>query len=132
MLLALVVLVPSLAQSGAPDASFTAVDFAWRANDSDATTLTVAPGATVSFAYPAGSSYHNVGFTQTLPSSCTGLPTAPRAKGWQGECTFADPGMYAFVCGLHPEMTGKVIVEVPPVATPEATATPTVTGSLCA
>jgi plastocyanin len=129
----LLIALVALAFSSAPaDSSFTAVDFAWRANGTDATTLTVAPGATVTFGYPDGANYHNVVFTGPQPASCENLPPAPRAKGWQGECTFADPGSYAFVCALHDTMTGSVVVAAPtptptpdPAATPGATATPT-------
>jgi plastocyanin len=61
------------------------VDYPWRANDTDAKTLTVAPGGTVSFSNPAGGDFHNVAFEGAQPSSCTGLPPGPR-KDWQGEC----------------------------------------------
>jgi plastocyanin len=111
--------------------------------------VTITPGATVSFAYPAGSSSHNVVFSSGGPTSCaqkTGVvvfPTAPPVPqnalpaGWSGECTFNTPGIYTFYCSAHPvEMTGTVVVRdeggpeptvvptVSPTATPTVTATP--------
>ena len=115
------VLVPALAYgTAASSGSFIAVDYAWRANGTDATSLTVAPGESVSFGYPAGSNFHNLRFTDAQPTSCTGLSPNPRPKGWAGECTFADAGTYPFVCDVHAAMTGRVVVAVPE---PTATAT---------
>src|SRR5215217_2121195 len=94
------------------DATFTAVDNAWRANNTDATTLTIAPGQTVTFSYPAGMTTHNVNFTGRKPE-WTGLPPGPRPKGWSAECTFAVADAYLFVCGVHPEMQGTVVVAAP-------------------
>ena len=55
---------PALASSGA-DASFIAVDYAWQANGvRNATTLTIAPGQTVTFSYPEGGDIHNLHFNQ--------------------------------------------------------------------
>jgi plastocyanin len=131
LLIAVLALVPVLAAGKAPaDAGFTAVDFAWRANGTDATTLTIAPGGTVSFGYPAGAAFHNVDFTGAKPTSCANLPPGPRPKGWQGACTFDDPGTYEFVCDVHAEMTGSVVVAAPtPVptetASPDPVASPT-------
>jgi hypothetical protein len=86
--------------------------------------LTIASGGSVSFSNPAGGDFHNVAFEGAQPSSCTGLPPGPR-KDWQGECTFADAGTYSFMCQLHPEMTGTVIVKAPtPTPTPDPTPTP--------
>ena len=105
-------------------------DPAWRANDTDATRLTVAPNTTVTFGYPDGGDYHNVVFKDRQPSSCAGLPPGPRPKGWQGECTFVEPGTYAFICGAHDTMTGSVVVAAPtptPTPTPTATADPAAT-----
>ena len=93
---------------GAADATFTAVDYAWRANNTDATTLTIAPGQTVMFGYPAGTSAHNVKFTGRVPD-CTGLSPTPRAPGWTTECTFTVADAYPFICILHPDMRGTVV-----------------------
>src|SRR3954471_12014170 len=107
------------------DATFTAVDYGWRASDTDATTLTIAPGQTVTFSYPAGMSTHNVNFTGRKPD-CTGLPPGPRPKGWSAECTFTVADSYPFVCIVHPNMQGTVLVAAPtPSPTPTPTPTPT-------
>ncbi len=129
--IACAVFVPALAYgTAAPSGAFTAVDYAWRANGTDATTLTVAPGETVGFSYPSGSNFHNLHFTAAQPTACTGTSLNPRPKGWSGECTFAEAGTYPFVCDVHATMTGKVIVAVPePPATPTPTPTPTDPGA---
>jgi plastocyanin len=110
------------------DATITAVDFAFRANGTDAKTLTIAPGQTVTFSYPVGKSTHNVVFTGPKPT-CSGLPPFPYPPQlWKdATCTFDQPGTYAFVCGAHPEMTGTIVVAAPapsPTATPTETADP--------
>jgi plastocyanin len=104
-------------------------------DESDAT-VNIAPGGTVDFSYPAGSSVHNVVFVDS-PASCvqkTGvqiLPAPPLPQysmppGWSGECTFQAPGVYTFVCQAHPvEMEGRVVVG----DTPEPTPTPTPTAT---
>jgi plastocyanin len=130
---------------GDPGGSFTAIDYAWQANGTDATTLTVAPGQTVTFGYPAGTSTHDIHFTGNQPSSCPGQPTFPQRKGWTATCTFDAAGSYPFVCDVHPQMQGTVVVANPapptptvtptpdpgtdPVATPGATATPPAPGA---
>ena len=105
-----------------PAAAIVASDFAFTSAAGGAANVTVAPGATVSFAYPVGTSTHNVVFTGPQPSACrqlqppgsgltsAPLPAAPSAPGWQGDCTFAAAGTYAFVCGLHGFMAGTVQV----------------------
>jgi plastocyanin len=118
-----------------PGGSFTAIDYAWQANGTDATTVTIAPAQTVSFGYPAGTTTHNVDFTGKQPTRCTGLTPYPRPKGWTASCTFDTPGTYAFVCDVHAQMQGTVVVAAPtptltptpdpdPAATPGPTATP--------
>jgi plastocyanin len=126
---------PALARTTA-DGSFVAVDNAWRANDTDATTLTIAPGQTVTFGYPAGTTTHDAHFADRVPD-CTGLPPGPRPKGWSATCTFPDAGQYPFYCDVHAGMQGTVVVAVPtpsptptaepgtPVPTPTPVATPT-------
>jgi plastocyanin len=114
---------PALADGGA-DARFVAVDFAWRANDTDAATLTIVPGQTVAFSYPSGNSTHDVNFTGRRPD-CTGLPPAPYPpRLWtSATCRFDEPGTYAFVCDAHADMTGTVVV-AEPTPSPTATADP--------
>jgi plastocyanin len=104
--------------------SFTAVDYAWQANGTAETTVTVTPGQTVAFGYPAGTTTHNVDFTGKQPTQCTGLTPYPRPKGWTASCTFDAPGTYTFVCDVHPQMQGTVVVASPAPAAPTATPTP--------
>jgi plastocyanin len=131
---------PALAY-GEASGSFTAVDYAWQANGTSGATVTIAPGQTVTFGYPDGMTTHNVDFTGKQPSQCTGLTPYPRPKGWTAECTFAAAGSYPFVCDVHPQMQGTVVVAAPtpsptatptasadPVPTPQATPTPTPAG----
>jgi plastocyanin len=135
--------VPALARGEAArtaDASFVVYDDGFRdgaqADPAD-TTVEIAPGGTVSFAYPSGGSAHNVVFDAGQPSSCVQqagvaitpgppLPAFAQPAGWSGECTFGTPGAYTFFCNAHPTtMKGTVIVGDP--GTPTPTATPTVT-----
>ena len=106
---------------GAPAAAIVASDFAFKTAAGATANVTVAPGSTVSFAYPSGDEMHNVVFTGPQPSSCrqlqppsglasAPLPATPSGPGWQGDCTFAAEGTYAFVCGKHGGMTGSVQV----------------------
>ncbi|MDA0164193.1 hypothetical protein OM076_28220 [Solirubrobacter ginsenosidimutans] len=119
---------PALAYSGAAaGGSFTAIDYAWQANGTSGTTVTITPGQTVTFAYPSGASRHDAHFTDKQPSACPGLPASATKPGWSAECTFDAPGSYPFVCDFHPEMTGTVVVAAAATPTPSATATPTAT-----
>jgi plastocyanin len=109
-------------------------------------TVTIKPGERVAFAYPTGGSIHNVAFEPgPAPTSCpqtkaaNGLgldpddaPPLPAigfavAPGWEGYCTFPTTGTYSFVCGVHPEMKGAVVVQTDPTPTATATATETAT-----
>jgi len=134
-------LVPALARGEAArsaDASVVAYDNGFRDGaqaDPNDSTVEIAPGGTVSFAYPSGGSSHNVVFDAAQPTSCvqsTGvvitaappLPGFAQPPGWSGECTFNSAGTYTFFCNAHPTMTGKVIVGDPATPTPTATATP--------
>ena len=149
--LSAMVIVPALAL-GAADTGITATIEAhdtfgppaknWfqdasQGSDTDAS-VTVVAGDQVRFAYPAGSSVHNVVFNGAQPTDCVKtagmpaeadttapLPNGPAPSGWDGYCTFGTVGTYSFVCVVHPEMTGSVIVEAAPTPTP--TATPVVT-----
>jgi plastocyanin len=115
---------PAWGDSGA-NATFVAVDYAWRANGvPDANTLTIAPGQTVTFTYPEGDDIHNLHFKQGTPS-CPGLPLGPRPDPWSNDCTFTQAGSYPFICEIHPEMTGTVVVATPtPTPSPTSTADP--------
>jgi plastocyanin len=98
--------------------SFTASDFAFTAAGGG-NTVTIAPGGTVSFAYPSGSNEHNVDFgSGPQPTSCMvggqsqspPIPSVPTAPGWSGNCTFDTPGTYTFHCDRHTFMTGTILV----------------------
>jgi plastocyanin len=118
-------LSPALAYSDvAADGSFKAVDFGWVADGGSGNELTIAPGETVAFAYPTGASFHNVVFEGMQPSACTGVQPDDSSPGWSGNCRFDEAGTFRFVCGVHPEMTGRVIVRAAPTPTP--TPTPTI------
>jgi plastocyanin len=80
--------------------SFTVSDDAFTAAGGG-TTVTIAPGGTVSFSYPTGMSMHNVDFGRgPQPSSCSvggspqaaPVPSSPTTQGWSGNCTFNTPG----------------------------------------
>jgi plastocyanin len=96
--------------------------------------ITIEPGTTVGFSYLQGASAHNVRFAPLQPAECRQtagpaigavppLPPAALGPGWVGECRFDAPGDYTFVCSVHSEMTGTVVVRAPDavqaVATPE-------------
>ena len=140
-----VAVLPSLGSAQATTASFTADDGyspslgtpSWFVTGTRNTTVTVAPGTTVSFGYPTGTSSHNVDFTGAKPTSCTQtsapydyaiaaappLPHIPEPPAWSGTCRFDAPGTYTFQCDLHgAQMSGAVIV-----ATPTTTTTTTQT-----
>lgn len=106
-------LIPALAGAVPPPAtgSFIAVDNAFNAAGGGST-VTIAPGGKVTFAYPSGASRHNAVFTGKSPSACTPpLPGAPTGPGWASTCTFTDLGDHTFVCGLHGSaMSGTVRV----------------------
>jgi plastocyanin len=115
-----------------------------QSSDTDSS-VTVKVGERVTFAYPAGTSAHNVTFPnapkpalcpQTKVSSqvpfldtddAPPMPGFAQGPGWEGNCTFQAAGTYTFVCGTHPEMTGTVVVENAGEPTPTPTATPTQT-----
>lgn len=127
-MLGFVTVVAALLALAPQDSTFVGVDFAWRANGTAATTLTVSPQTTVTFSYPQGSSFHNLRFTGASKPACTGPIDVPRPPGWSSACTFPSTGRYPFVCDVHADagMAGTVVVEVPetPAPTPTATAPP--------
>ena len=126
----------SLLVSTAPEtASIRAVDnrFEDTANPSSST-VAIAQGGRVTFAYPAGANNHNVAFLGAQPTSCSQtappaggtvppLPPSPSGPGWSGECRFDAAATYSFVCQQHPNMTGAVVVE--PASTPPPPGDPT-------
>ena len=97
--------------------------------------VAVQPGEWVKFSYPSGSSVHNVRFDQAQPGACvqtagsliTDAPPLPQyyeGAGWAGECRFDAAGTYTFVCGVHPDMTGTVVVKAAAAASPTPTPSP--------
>jgi hypothetical protein len=125
-------LLPSLGSAQGTTATFNAVDgepffglhFFYVAGTTSST-ATIAPGGTVTFSYPTGTSSHNVVFTGSQPTSCTQTATAPGYKigpapplpavaeppGWSGTCTFNTAGTYPFDSASDgPAMSGTVIV----------------------
>jgi OOP family OmpA-OmpF porin len=68
----------------------------------DPTTLTVAPGTTVTWINNDGSN-HFVKFADAA---------SPRLKhGATWSRTFSAPGTYAYACSIHPQMAGTVVVK---------------------
>ena len=116
---------PGAARSADPlTASFEAVDPDYFVSNLGETFARIEPGGTVTFAYSAGASLHNVAFTTIQPTACTQtagsvggavppLPNPSDGPGWAGSCTFNTPGTYDFYCDLHPTMVGRVIVRDP-------------------
>jgi plastocyanin len=120
-------LIAGPARSEAPaTASIVAADepIRWETATGGAPNVTIAAGSGVDFAYPTGSSKHNLVFTTAQPSSCTqtagpastgAVPALPSPAslgdaGWAGTCTFVAAGAYPFVCGIHSNMKGSVTV----------------------
>lgn len=106
------------------------------------TTVTIAPGETVTFSYPSGPNGHNVAFLDERPDCDASVPDGTQygVAPWQGDCRFPRAGRYPFVCRVHEAqgMRGVVIVAAPepsPTATPEpsppsgASPTPTPTAT---
>ena len=117
VLAALVLPAPAAGQAPPTIANVFATDFAFVADDGPAD-VTIAAGGHVNFTYFTGRSRHNVVFPDRRPTVCgisdgppgntAALPSVPSAPLWEGGCDFDVAGTYAFVCGLHPQMTGSV------------------------
>jgi plastocyanin len=127
-------LAVAAASAGAEEpmtASITAKD-SYFDNGTGGNAVRIAKGGSVSFGYPSGTYPHNVVFDTAQPTACQDMPPDPAPPGWAGGCTFDAYGTYAFHCGLHPYMTGKVEVpdpNPPPIGTTGPTGpSPTETG----
>ena len=80
--------------------------------------VTVSSGGAVKFSNPYPTTYHGLKFTggpAGAPPSCKGIPAAASTETgafkWEGECTFGKPGIYTFICTVHPsEMKGTITV----------------------
>lgn len=123
-------LLPATARADVPplSASYTAADIAatnhqWYVTGTTTTTSTIATSGVVTFNYPVGTpatTRHNVSFTSALKPTCeTGgtpanppaiVPNPPRVAPWTASCRFDTPGVYSFMCVVHPTMTGTVNV----------------------
>jgi plastocyanin len=101
----------------------TATNHQWYVTGTTVTTSTIAAHGVVSFKYPVGTSRHDVIFSTSgpKPTGCTPAlttvaqgayvpPTGPTARGWGASCSFDAPGTYSFVCQLHPNMRGTIVV----------------------
>ena len=72
----------------------------------DGEPLTVAVGTEVVWTNE-DSMDHSVEFDEA-----TGIPTSPDlAQGDTYSFTFTEPGTYEYICGIHPRMTGTIVVE---------------------
>lgn len=77
---------------------------------------TVIAGESVKFANPYATVPHGLKFTGgPATPACSGIPAAATeesgATSWHGECSFASPGTYTFICTVHPvEMKGTITV----------------------
>jgi plastocyanin len=97
-----------------------AIDNEFINDDGGPAHVTIAAGGHVNFTYFTGNSRHNVVFPGARPTVCgisegpagttAALPSVPSPPGWEGGCDFDVAGTYAFVCGLHSNMTGSVTV----------------------
>jgi plastocyanin len=109
---------PAESQSPPTLASVYTSDYAFTTDGGGPANVTIAAGGHVNFSYFQGSSRHNVVFTGARPTVCgisegppgttAALPAEPSPRLWEGGCDFDVAGTYAFVCGLHPSMTGSV------------------------
>jgi len=88
----------SSGQQGAAD-EVTIADFAF-----DPAELEVAAGATVTWT-------NNDSATHTVESDDETLMSDDLPNGATYEMTFDEPGTYEYVCGIHPNMSGTVIVK---------------------
>ena len=83
---------PALAYSSDAAARSSRVDYAWQANGTGATTLTIAPGQTVTFSYPAGTEDPQRRTSRARSRRCAGAAARAAAAGLEGTCTFDAPG----------------------------------------
>lgn len=94
---------------------------------------TVIAGESVKFANPYSEVPHGLKFTSgPATPACSGIPTAAGeasgATSWHGECNFATPGAYTFICTVHPgEMKGTITVSANGTMTVTTTTTTTPT-----
>jgi plastocyanin len=135
-------LLPATARADAPplSVSYTAADISgtnhqWYVTGTTTTASTLTNGGAATFHYVTGSTRHNVTFTGALKPTCQvagsapgnppyTAPSTPRVAPWTASCRFATPGVYSFVCQLHPTMTGTINVLAGSAATAAAASVP--------
>ena len=118
MLLVLAACVSALAPSGRVEAATTnvsIVDFAF-----SSATITVATGDTVHWT-------NNGAESHTVTSVDPGFDSGIMSVGQEFSHTFSAAGSYAYVCGIHPQMTGTVNVQDPATSTATTAASATAT-----
>jgi plastocyanin len=73
---------------------------------------TIAPGGSVAFRSTGTVVPHGIRWTGgSEKPSCAGVPVDGEGTGWSGSCSFAQAGVYSFVCTVHPtEMKGTIAV----------------------
>lgn len=55
---------------------------------------------------------NNDGFDHTVVANGNAFPASPNmGEGDTYSFTFTEPGTYAYICGIHPQMTGTIVVE---------------------
>jgi plastocyanin len=80
--------------------------FAWSPSSA-----TVPPGGTVAFRNPSKIVAHGVAWTSGPEKpSCSGVPVDSSGTDWSGTCALTQPGIYDFVCTVHGEMKGSIVV----------------------
>jgi plastocyanin len=70
----------------------------------DPQNITVKPGTTVTWV-------HGSQMPHTISGNAGGLSSGILYNGQEFSHTFSAPGSYNYFCGLHPSMTGNVVVE---------------------
>ncbi len=94
------------AQAPAATISVTGTETTWSPN-----AVTVTTGETVRWSFTGSTLPHNVHGTSANWSPALQSPVATGQE--PVDYTFAAPGVYTFVCDVHPTMTGTVTVEDP-------------------
>jgi plastocyanin len=91
---------------------------------------TVSSGGTVTFSNPTNVEHGLRWLSETVPACSKTVPVGSFGTKWMGTCTFSQPGVYDFVCTVHPSMTGTITVQANGTTTVTSTNTnPTPTGT---
>ena len=125
--------VPALAASERAGQTVTGKNIAW-----SPATVSIAVGDTVTWQHADGSAKHNVKFDDgSFEQPAESEPTT--GPGWAAGVsrTFSAAGDFGYICEVHPNMTGRVVVAAagttgtqttPPTTTQTTTSTTTQTG----